>query len=75
MIGFPWRFLFFKDARRPAAAKRCGKCRQCIFIEKALPKLLQSFEFAKTLFFGLSSTLAKLVFIDRAQPRDAARCL
>ena len=28
---------------------------------KALPKLLRSFGFAKTSFFGLSSTLAKLV--------------
>jgi len=42
---------------------------------KALPKLLQSFGFAKTSFFGLSSTLAKLRFIDRAQPRDPARYL
>jgi hypothetical protein len=49
---------------------------------KALPKLLQSFEFAnwfaifaKTSFFGLSSTLAKLVLLlivhDLATPHDA----
>jgi len=36
---------------------------------KALPKLLRTFGFAKTSVFGLSSTLAKLVFIDRALSR------
>ena len=72
---------FFKDACsqiKPAAAKRCGKCRQCIFMESRcqssynilnLPVGSQSFRFAKTSFFRLSSTLAK------AQPRDPARSM
>jgi hypothetical protein len=69
---------------KPAAAKRCGKCRQCIFMERRcqssynllnLPVGSQSFGFAKTSFFGWSSTLAKLVLLlivhDLATPHDA----
>ena len=84
--GFRWRFLF--QGRLQLDKTRCRQAlRQVPLVHlhgKALPKLLQSFEFAswfaifcvaKTSFFGLSSTLAKLVLLlivhDLATPHDA----